>query len=195
MIRFYILPVIWTGEKQRAPKYLKSRYNPDGLPCRWSAKYYGLVDACLVACELTQDQHEQLAVEPDVAAAPEDIDQTISPVALPQAVAVLEALRIPAQWVTTSHTYRELLRMVAHLFMFAQRYHGMWHEGLIDSPAQLDLRWNEIPKERQDRITATADNQGYTYADVKPTWLVRRILKYLGDQWGDRPVLFGFTQL
>lgn len=194
MIRFYVMPIMVVGNA-RGPKYLKWRFFPEGIDCQWSMKDYGLIDACLVACELTQAQHEQLAAEPDVAVAPLDIDQSISDIAIPQVQAVLEALRIPADWLTSAYTYRQILRMVAGLFLFAQRYHAMHNEALIDSTAQLDLRWNQIPLDRRGRITATAEELGYIYSDVTNQWTVRRILKYLADQWGATPILFGFTIL
>ena len=96
MIRFYILPIITVGTS-RGPKYLRWMLNPDGLPvAQWAMKDYGLISAALVACNLTQEQHEQLVAEPDVAAAPEDIDQNISDIAIPRVQQVMEALRIPA---------------------------------------------------------------------------------------------------
>jgi hypothetical protein len=198
MIRFYILPIEVVDGNKRGPKYLHWRFDPDPpgiLVNRYSLKDYGLIDAALVACDLTLAQHQQLAAEIDVAAAPQNLDQTVSAIALPQVVAVLEALRIPAGWVTTSHTYRELLRMVGGLFLFAQRYHGMHNEPLIDNAAQLDLRWNQIPQARRQRIQETADEMGYDYSAVQNTWLIRRILKHLGDQWGLTPILFGFVTL
>ena len=195
MIRFYIMPIL-VVDMSRGPKYLQWMLNPDGLPvAHWSMKDYGLIDAGLVACDLTQEQHEQLTAEPDVAAAPEDIDQAISEIAIPQVVAVLEALRIPAGWVDSSYTYRQILRMVGGLFMFAQRHHGKHLEALIDSTAQLDLRWNQIPLDRRQRIRETADSLGYTYADITNTWTIRQVLKYLSNQWGDTPILFGFVTL
>ena len=133
MIRYYILPIDKRPTGHRGPKYLKWRFNPDGIDCQWSLKDYGLIDAALIAADVTQAQHEVLAAESDVAALPQDIDQNDSAIALPKVQNVLEALRIPAAWVTTDYTYRVLLRMVAGLFMFAQRYHAMHDEDLIDN--------------------------------------------------------------
>lgn len=201
MIRFYILPIEDDGAGARGPKYLEWRFDPDPpalVPgIRWSLKDYGLVDAALVAAELTQAQHEALAAESDVAAPPENIDQNISDLAIPQVQVVLEQLRIPADWVDNTYTYRQILRMIAGLFQFAQRHHGMHNEGLIDNTAQLDLRWNQIPPDRRNRILATADamDPPYDYSEVTNTWLIRRILKHLADQWGTQPIHFGFVTL
>jgi hypothetical protein len=195
MIRFYILPIEEISNA-RGPKYIKWQFNPGGIqPQRYSMKDYGLINAALIAIEFDQAQHEQLVAEPDVAAAPENLDNNISEVAIPQVQAVLEALRIPAGWVDSTHTYREILRMVGGLFMFAQRHNGLHGEDLIDNQAQLNLRWNEIPGDRQDRILVTADNMGYDWSEVENSWLIRRVLKHLADQWGDTPILFGFVTL
>lgn len=194
MIRFYILP-IEIIDSVRLPKYLRSRRNPTGIPCRWGLLDYGLIDAALVAADVTTEQHDLLAANSDVASAPENIDQNISDAAIPKVMNVLEQLRIPADWVNNTFTYRGILRMVAGLFLFAQRHHGMHGEPLIDNVAQLDLRWNQIPLARRQRIQATADALGYDYSQVQTNWLVRRILKHLGDQWADKPVLLGMATL
>lgn len=194
MIRFYILPIVTVVQTEpprtyRAPKYVHE------LNINWGMMDYGLINAALVGAEVTQTQHEQLAAEPDVAAAPENIDQNISDIAIPQVQAVMEQLRIPAGWVDNTYTYRQILRMIAGLFQFAQRYNGMHGEQLIDSQAQLDLRWNQIPQDRQQKIQATADNLGYDHSAVQPTWLIRQILKYLGDQWGSQVFHMGVADL
>jgi hypothetical protein len=152
---------------------------------------YGLIDAGLVAADVSQEQHESIVANPDVAAPPQNIDQAISEAAIPQVQNVLEQLRIPADWVTTAYTYRQILRMLAGLFQFAQRHHGMHNEALIDNKAQLELRWNQIPQARRERIQATADALGYDYSDVLGAWLVRRILKHLAEQWGDQVFYLG----
>ena len=184
MIRFYILPIISVYDESvdanvRKPKYIH-------VLSEWGMMDYGLIDAALAVAEVTQAQHEQIMANPDVEVAPENIDQNISDIAIPRVKAVMEQLRIPAGWVDNTYTYREILRMLAGLFQFAQRYWGMHGEVLIDNQAQLDLRWNQIPLASRNRIKATADDLGYDHSEVQNTWLIRQILKYLGDQWGEQ---------
>lgn len=203
MLRFYLLPieVVITGEgtSARGPKYFHWFHDPDPPALVSSPKAmmdYGLIDAALVvAKDITPEDHAALVANPDVVSPPEDIDQNISAGALPTVQAALEALRIPADWVDTSYTYRQMLRMIAGLFQFAQRYHVMHNEQLIDNQSQLDLRWNQIPLARRQRIIATADELGYDYSEVQNTWRVRRILMHLGNQWGSQPAYIGGTEL
>ena len=190
MIRFYLLPiesvVLEDGNIARGPKYFQWRLDPDppGLAVKWGMMDYGLIDAALLVAEVTQEQHDTLLLNSDVTSPPENIDQNITSGAIPGVQAALETLRIPADWVTTAFTYRQILRMIAGLFQFAQRHHALHNEQLIDSQAQLDLRWNQIPIARRNRILATADSLNYDYSAVQNTWLIRRILKHLADQWG-----------
>jgi hypothetical protein len=193
MIRFYILPIEVIDTPTglvRLPKYIHQ------FDVSWGMMDYGgLIDAAILAAEVTQGQHEQLLSNPDVEAAPENIDQNISDIAIPQVKAVMEQLRIPAGWVDNTYTYRQIFRMIAGLFQFAQHYYGIHKEPLIDNQGQLNLRWNQIPQDRQDRIIATADDLGYEYAEIQPTWLIRQVLKYLGDQWGDQTYHLGVVDL
>lgn len=196
MIRLYIMPLdTTTAPGSRGPKYLRWGKAETGIACPWSLMDYGLIPACMIAADVTQAQHDELTAYNDVAAAPLDIDRAISAAALPKVQAVLEALRIPAGWVTTAYTYRDVLRMFGGLCQFAQRYHAMHNESLIDSQSALGLRWNQIPLARQQRIRATADALGYDYSTVAGRWLVRRILKHLADQWADTPLKLGLMTL
>lgn len=192
MIRYYVMPLGVTPNGTRRPKYFRDRRS-DTDPTLIDAPYtiipYGLIDACLVVADVTTTQHADLVANLDVAAAPQNIDQTISVSALPQVRAVLEVLCIPAGWVTTSHTYRQILRMAGGLFQFSERHHALHNEQLIDSQDQLDLQWNEIPLARRGRIRETANSLGYGYDWVTGTTTVRQMLKVLGDQWAGGPLL------
>lgn len=191
-IRYYILPEETGIVPGKGPKYLKWRFDPDppGLDIGYIYMSYGLIPAGLVCANVTSEQHDILAALPDVAAAPENIDQTIGPAAVGIVQNVLETLRIPAEWVDTTYTYRDILRRVAGLFQLSQAYKGMHGDQLITAASQLDLRWNQIPTDRRANIQATADALGYTYADVTNQWTARRILMYLGNQWGNKPFVF-----
>lgn len=190
-IRFYIMPLLTVGIG-RGAKYLYWRFNPTGIfVARHALLDYGKINACIVMAEVTPEQHDAIMLNDDVASPPENLDLQVTVAALPKVQTVLEAMRIPADWVDTTYTYRQLLRKLAELFRFAMRYHVMHHEELIDNPGQLDLQWNQIPLARRERVLATADDMGYDYSAVQVTWLVRRILKHMADQWGNAPIKIG----
>jgi len=191
--RFYFIPEEdAAGIEGKGPKYLKWRFDPDppGIDCPYVYMHYGAIHAGLVAAEVTPEQHTELTSYSDVTAAPLDIDQNVSAAALPQVRQALEDLRIPADWVTTDYTYRDILRRVGGLFQFAQRHRGLHGEELITSTAQLDLTWSQVPAAKRERVMETADSFGYDYSTVTGTWTVRRTLMHLANQWGDQPFYF-----
>lgn len=198
MQRFYFIPVEANGAA-RGPKYLPWKYDPDPpalvTPARWAMMDYGLINAALLVADVTTAQHTLLSAQANVAAAPEDIDSTITTAALTAVKAVLDALSIPTQWVQVGMTYRYVMRMVAGLFQFAQRHAGLHGERLIDTAAQLELRWDQVPLDRRQRVMATADALGYDYSGFLNTWLVKRILYELALQWGATPILIGGVSL
>lgn len=199
MQRFYFMPtnlepIVGTDPQRysKGPKYFNYRWRTDGLvDAKFSMMDYGRLQVCLVLADVTQAQHDLLVAQSDVASPPEDIDQLITEQALPQVQNVLEAMRIPAGWVDTTYTYRDIIRRVAGLFQFAQRHNGLHQEELIDSVAALDLTWAEIPLARRDRVAQTADSFGYDYSTVTGTWTVRQTLMHLANQWGATPIYIG----
>jgi hypothetical protein len=194
LIRWYIWPVdeIFTaGSLHRGPKYLKWLQNPTGIDVRWSWMDYGLMPSGLLVADVTAAQHAQAAAQPDIVVVPENIDNTIGAVALPMVQAELEALHIPAGWVNTTHTYRDVLRKTAHLFLLAQRYHGRTAKRLIDAGYNLNSTIASLPQSVRSSLNEAAQSLDYDTSAIQGTWTVRQALGYLADQWGNEPLKFG----
>ena len=197
MIRYYLMPLATAeinGAPYRAPKYLKSPVNPAGIQCNRAVRDYGMIDACLVAADVTDQQHAALVANNDVAGAPKNIDQPIGD-NLDRVRAVLEAFRIPANAITTQHTFRQLLRYIAGLFLFAQTYHALHGEALLDSPAELNTTWAELSIPRRNKIVEAAAKHRYYVPAQHADWPLRRVLKHMADQWGNTPIHFGSARL
>lgn len=189
--QFYLVPVHTVNDTNRGPSYLKWRLNPAGLDVPWSAKDYGLIDTMLVAADVTTDQHNTLTANADVTAIPANIDQPISQAALPTVKNHLEALHIPAKWVTTAHTYRDVLRLTAHLFMLAQRLHGLYGQKIIRAGYNLNTPIGDLPATVRQQLVATAHSFGWDTSAIQLSWQLRQALRYLATQWKDAPVIFG----
>lgn len=194
MIRFYIIPiqeVIGSSTTYRGPKYIKWRMNPTGLGIRWSMMGYGLMTTAIIACQVDQAQHSYLAGQSDIVSVPENIDANISSGALATVKQELENLHIPAGWVTTSHTYRTVLRMVAGLFQFAQRYHGRHREKLVKAGYNLDTQIKDLPTAVKNSLKDTTESFGWDTSEIKNNWKLRKALKHLADQWSNREIILG----
>jgi len=190
-IRYYLMSALEV-DNRRCPKYMFVDYadlNPAGLNVQWNAMDYGLVPVFLVRANVTTAQHAALAAQPDVISVPENINNQIGG-ALPQVEAALEALHIPAGLVSSTNTYKEVLRAVARIFQFFQRMHGMFGEKLIDGPVGLNTQWSDIPDGARSNLRDAADSMELDYSSVIATTTVRQILKMFAGQYGD-PILFG----
>lgn len=192
MIRYYIVPVdSQFGANVRVPKYMKSRVNPTGIDARWGVMDFGLEPTFLMAADVDATQHTLLAAELDVLALPADIDSNLTPGTVTVAQDFMEARNIPANWVTTAFTYRQVLRRVAGLFQFAQGVHGTFGISIFDGGLNLDRTLNSIPVARRNGLQQVADQQGLDYSALGGAATLRDMLLSFAQQWEARPILLG----
>jgi hypothetical protein len=177
-VRFYIVPRegAGTAKDDYRPKYVRD------MGVEFDSWDYGLEPTFLVAAEVTTPQHTSLASNIDVVAIPQNLDATISATALPIVQSNLEALHIPAGWVTTSHTYRDVLRIVGKLFQFMQRFDGIHARIFFESGITLDTRINQLTQAQRDALNAAAASMGLNTSSITGPMLIRQALKILGDQ-------------
>jgi hypothetical protein len=157
---------------------------------------YGLMPTALLWADVTPAQQTQAEGLSDVITIPENIDQAVGTAnALSQVQAALEALHIPGGWITTAHTYREIMRKVAGLFQFSQRYHGRHAAALIRAGYDLSSLISDLPTNVRLSLNDTAQSLGYDTNPIAGSWTVRQALRYLADQWGDAPLFIGGIEL
>lgn len=202
-IRYYLTPAevvdLGGGTIYRGPKYFQWRFciECNVVPISGEAAFidYGLMPTFLVCANVSSADHTFLAGLVDVTDVPLNIDAFVTQAALIQVQEALEGLKIPGNWVTTSHTYRQVLRAVAGLFQFAGKYHEMHGEELVDSAINLSMTWGQVPQAKKEKVIATADFFGIDYSEVNNNWTLRQILKLLADFWQSNVFNFGFTTL
>jgi hypothetical protein len=179
----------------RGPKYLKWKYDTTGIDCRWNLIDYGLIDQAIIAADVTNQQHTALAANSDVLAIPSNINSTLTATAVTTATAYLEGIGMPAQWVTTSHTYREVLRIVAGCFLYLQRVTAILGRSIVLTGGVLGLQMQNIAADIRAAMQQAADEQGFDYSSVTATTTVRQVLKAMADAWGDKAIYMGITEL
>ena len=190
--RLFVLPVVGSGSSRldpRRPKYVVEEPALAGVP--WAMMDYGHHPGCLLAADVTNQQRNLLSGKADVALVPLNLDTTVG-ANLTATQNVLEALHVPALWVTASDTWRVVVRTVGGLFQFAQRYAGLTDgQDLLPAGVNLNLTMADVPQARRDAIQATAESFGYDTSAITGATTIRAALKILGDQWGDDPFLLG----
>lgn len=192
--RIMLLPIVrYNNGKNRAAKYIKSRFNPGGIDVEYSLIDYGLVDTGFVAALLTDPQIAQAQAQPDITMIPENLDTQLGATAVLNTANALEALQVPADWVTTDFTYRGVLRRTLGFFQFMQRLSKLAGDSPFSLGIDLTLQFSQLNATWQGRVrTAALDLALMNNSQTIPqTWTFRRILGYMGEQWGDREIRFG----
>ena len=189
--RFYVLPVVGSGRDHtdgRRPKYLETMRT---VP--WSAMDYGAEPVMLLRAEVTPAEDALLRSNPDVFAAPVNLDTTLTAAQVANARAALEGLRIPAaNWVATSITGRQLVRTVAQIMQFHQRLGALrGNTRTFGGAVTLETQWHQLSAQHQSAITQAAESLGFSLEPLKGTNSLRNILKAMADQWGEREIVLG----
>lgn len=200
MVRFYLLPIQRVipdlpaePTPYRGPAYLRWRMNPDGLNVQWSMKDYGIIDHGIVAVNAEDADHAWLAAQTGVYQFPANLDGKPSATLRNAMKARLEDVRVPGNWISSSDTYRVILRTVTGMFLFMQAITGRAGDP-FELGISLNTTYGDLPAAVQQVVAEEAVRVGYT-SPIPPTATVRAILKTAADAWGATPILFGFVSL
>lgn len=97
--------------------------------------------------------------------------------------AQLEALNIPAGWVTAGMPFATIVRAIAALCQIHQRYRGLNAEALFGVNVTLGTTINQLPAGVAAKLAALADSFGFDRSGITGTTTIRNALKQLADQW------------
>jgi hypothetical protein len=192
---FYFVPIEQVGSF-RGPEYLCWRGNPIGEPCivaHFAMMDYGFINNALVLIfDITQADHDALCLNADVLCFPDDIDTPASA----NAKAFVETVNLPSDWTTPSTTNRELLRRMAGMLQFNQRYGGTVCVGetfLGAGGITLETKWNALSQHQQDCFNNTLTSFGFP-SGVQGNPSLRTLIKRGGDLWDGVPFFMGGYQ-
>jgi len=194
VLKCYIVPLVGTGvfPDSYRPKYIANNLG-DAIAgiTNSSCMFFGIDANVLVAANLDTSADATLTAFTDVVAFPTDLDANIGAGAVTIVQNKLEALNIPGNWVNTSYTYRDVLRMVGGLFQFANRYFAMNNLSIFRGGVTLDTTFGQLPVLERQRLQNVAADLNYDTSGVSGSTTIRAILKSLADQWGNRPLYLG----
>jgi hypothetical protein len=151
----------------------------------FSAMDYGVEDLFLVKADLTAAQRTALSAQADVLVVPTNLDANVSALAVNRIQTQLEAANLPAEWVTTSLTYRQVLRVVRKIIMFRQRLRGDFGEALFGGGVTLDTRWNQLSAGVQQRLRDAAASFNLDTSSITNNSTMRQILRVVASQLPD----------
>lgn len=184
-VRAYLMPIIVTtnpvsGLETRAPKYTFEGIDSSGVD-------YGIRPVYLFFAEVTPAQHSSIVANADVSAFPANLDATTG--ANRQAVEnALEGYGLPGAWVTTSTTYRAVLRVILGSCLIAKQYRRLAREegadpDLLPDGITLGTPYSDMPADYRDRLERAVVAAEYTIPDPVPQGAtIRDLLRTVGQQ-------------
>ncbi len=144
---------------------------------------YGLEAVMLIAADIQAADHTTISANADVVSIPANIDANLTAAGVTQTKAALEAINIPAEWVTTALTYRQVLKQVAKVFQFFQRLHGLGAGQVFTGGVNADTVFSSLPQAAKLSLSAAADSFGFDKTTVSGSSTLRQIFKAMADQF------------
>lgn len=197
-IRLFLVPAeqITTPLVARGPKYFRWRFDPDppGVAVGDNAFFdFGADDTFLVACDVTAAELSALQALSDVTVIPANLDNQLG-ANLATVQAELEALGLPADQLTATRTYRQVLRGVVAIFTVAQRFQYLdASDGRLFPPGiTLNTTVGSLSQATRDTISQAVNDAGYTLTGVTGATTLRQVLNQLASQ-PSPIVLLGMT--
>lgn len=194
--RLYIVPVVGTGARTdpRRPKYFADGQLPSDLA--WSSMAYGQEPWMVVGADLATSQDNFVVGQADAFAIPFDLSTNLTAQQVTNVQNKLEAINVPANWVNTSMTWIQVVRIVLGMFLFMQRFNGL-NQGvpLFSGGVTLGTQINQLTQTQRDNLTAAATSLGLSTAGITGTTTLRAALKNLADQMQTMQFNFNGTLL
>jgi hypothetical protein len=184
MVRsIYEMPLIPSPKGDgRMPKYF-NLINSNGLD--WNGWSYGNEPHCLVGVlDVPPAVDATLVADSQVFKLPDNLDTTIGSTSTRNTVRTrLEQDELPGQWVQTTTTYREIVRVVGACCRFAESYEymglGPWFSGTV----HIASTFSALTAAQQQGIRDTAASLGLDQTIIIGTNTIRDVLKNLADQY------------
>lgn len=172
-VRFYFVPK--AGASPVKPKYIGD------LGVTWASVDYGQEQTYLVGADVTTAQHNSISANADVTSVPANLDNQVG-ANLATVQAALENLKIPADWITSGMTYRQILSLIIKLFRILQRLLGRWATTIFEAGITLATTMAELTQAQRDRLQDVADSFGIDTSNVTGATTIRQALRFLAQQ-------------
>ena len=186
-IRFYLVPK--AGDGLTHDTRFRPQYIADVIAGPWQAMDYGQEPWMLVAAEVTPAEHSTIAANPEVVAAPTNLDATVG-AQLATVQAKLEAANLPSEWVTAGMSFRTVLKWTIRLILLMQRFDGFGAAvgRLFADGRTLDSTVSQVPVAIRQRLLAAAGRWDLDTSAITGATTLRAALRMLVLQ-----MVFGVT--
>ncbi len=177
-VRFYLVPKIFGTEPMRSyrPAYIS------GFIQVWDAMTMGKEDVYLVGADVTPAEHTTISGNADVIAIPLNLDATLNAGAVTAAQNWMEARSLPSEWITTSHTSRDVLRVIGKICTLMQRFNGRQRRKFFESGVTLDSQLSDLTQAQRNALLDAATSLGLDTSGATGSTTIRQALRNLCQQ-------------
>lgn len=170
---FFVIPVIGTGARSdpRRPKYIS-----DIPGIRWSGTDHG--DTFILAADTTAADELAIGTNADAIVFPAQLDAAVS---VAQIQGALEAQDIPAHWIRSGMTHRQVLRVIVGMAQTLQRCEGVGVKVRIRG--NMDRTVGSLAAPIRRALSDAADSMGLDRRGVVAATTVRELMAELGQQF------------
>lgn len=184
-VRFYLLPLIGDGVSVKSalrPKYAADwAIDHPGVGLRSEWKEFAREGTYLVAADVTVAQNTEISGNADVITIPANLDSQIG-AALATVQSKLDALNIPSDWVQSTNTYRDVLRVVIKVFRLINRFNAQQKVNFFASGVTLNTQINQLNAAQRNALTQAAQSFGLDAGGITPTMQIRQALRIVAVQ-------------
>lgn len=180
-------------DKSIARTQFRSPRNQAGIDARCTVIDYGQLPGAIAVADVTEEQHALLIAMSDVTdLVPHSmIDAALTAEDAQRVTLALEQMSVPAQWVTAGQSWREVLRTVAGVFLFAQRMNGKYRAPVVPEGYTLDSTWADLPVETQQQLLDIVSELRVDYMGAGPETTLRSTHAWLAGAWEGEPIMLG----
>lgn len=185
-VRFYLVPAIGTGASVHdsiRPKYVAPQeWAPThgGIPLTMDRKDFGWDGTFLVGADVTPAQHSEIVANADVTSIPQNIDANVG-ANLNTVQTKLEALSIPADWITSTMSYRVVIRFILKLFQLISRYTADQAQRFFAN-VTLDTTIAQLTAAQRNALNQAAQGLGLDTSTITGSMALRQALRILLTQ-------------
>lgn len=194
--RYYLVPLEFSADGGfRLLKYFFHRFDPNppaliprpaGVAVRQLD--YGMEQVALVDTDLPAEHHTLLAAQSDVVVIPENVQTTLGG-ARAQLEAQLEALSIPAEWMTGAMTYFRVLQGIVGVFKVSQTLYEKGYLQLRPVGVTANTPYSSMPSPYREDLLASIDQWGYDRSGTSTASTWRQLMAVISAQPGNEPFL------
>ena len=184
--RLYLVPISTAVDGTRFPKYFLDKTIANST---WAMIDYGIEPWALVCGDLSPTDDATIVGKADAFGLPTDLSPVLTAGQVTAIQNKLEAINLPADWVSTSLTWVQVVRIVCGIMGLLQRY--MFYAGatsLFTGSVTLTTTIGALPLNARTNLLNAATDLNLDVSSITGSTTIRQALGIVGQQFAAIPL-------